>query len=127
MALRIAHAAFVAEHRSELAGDQERVGHLLREPPGVLAEPAVVVVATAGPVHVGGVDEVAPGVDDVAVIAAVAADRGVPVELPAQQPQLLGALRRIERRAVVAHHRHLRFLRRDVARGRRRVFGLQGR
>ncbi len=56
------HAPLVGEHRREGAADLEDVGRLLRDPPGVLAAVAVVVVAVADPVQRRGVDAVAPHV-----------------------------------------------------------------
>ena len=80
----IDHAALVAEHGREGLGQEEGVGGLLREPPGVLAAIAVVVVAVPDPVHGGGVDGVAPHVLQRAVIGAVSADFGMAVKFATQ-------------------------------------------
>ena len=52
---------------------------------------AVVVIAVAEPVHAGDVDGVAPHVFQRAVVAAVAADLGVAMELAADDLQVLAA------------------------------------
>ena len=102
MALRIADAPLVAEQGHEPAGQMEGVRQLLGPPPRVLAIP-VVVVAAPGPVQVGGVDEVAPGIHEAPVPGPVAADLGVAVELPPHQAQRLAA----HLRAIFPHCRDL--------------------
>ena len=87
MSFGITHAAFVAEHRREVSGQHEGICGLLREPPGVLAAIAVIVIATAEPVHGCGIDGVAPHVLQRAVAAAVSADLGVAMEFSAQDAQ----------------------------------------
>ena len=61
------------------------VGRLLDQPPGVFLAAAVVVVAVADPVEVGGVEGVAPHVFERPVGAAVLRDLGVPVELAPEE------------------------------------------
>ena len=77
---------------------------------GRMAAP-VVVVAAAAPVHGSSVDQVAVGVDDGAVAAPVARDFGVPVELAAQQLDIIiiRAFQREHRahRARLIHHKRL--------------------
>ena len=91
MAFGIADAALVGIGRIERAGQAEGVGGFLREPPGVFAVAAVVVIAAAEPIHAGDVDGVAPHVFERAVVAAVAADFGVAVEFAADDLQVLAA------------------------------------
>ena len=60
------------------------VGELLREPPGIFAAAAVVVIAVADPVELDGVDGVAEHVFEGAVGSAVPGDFGVAMVLAAQ-------------------------------------------
>ena len=77
--------------RGEGGGYVVEVGRLLDQPPGVFLAAAVVVVAVADPVEAGGVDGVAPHVFERAVVAAVARDLGMAVELAPEQAVGLAA------------------------------------
>ncbi len=90
MSLGILHAALVVKHRDESSGAVEDVGELLRNPPRIFAARAVVVIAAAGPIHVGGVDEVAVLVDDRAVVSAVHGNLAVAVKFAAKDAQGTG-------------------------------------
>src|SRR4051794_34069596 len=89
MAFGVRHAPLVGIGWIETAGQAEGVGGFLREPPGVLAVAAVVVIAAAEPVHGGDIDSIAPHVFERSVVAAVAADFGVAVEFTADDLQVL--------------------------------------
>src|SRR5262249_55631724 len=83
MAVRIGDGALVGEHGRErlcLIG----VGELLRKPPGIFTAGAIVVVAIADPIHLGGVDGVAEHVLERAVGRAIPGDFGVAMVLAAQ-------------------------------------------
>src|SRR5206468_8631006 len=87
----IRHAPLVGIGRIERAGQAECVGRLLRQPPGVFAMAAVVVITAAEPVHRGDVDGVAPHVFERTIIAAVAADLRMAMELTTDDLQVLSA------------------------------------
>ena len=91
MAVGVDDAPFVGHGRDEAGRMVDDVGHFLDLPPHVLAAVAVVVVAVAHPVQVPGVQGVAPAILEQAVDVAVGAVLGVPVELAAQQLELLAA------------------------------------
>ena len=80
VAIRITHAAFVGEHGSEFAGRIENIRKLLRDPPGVFAPAAIIVVAAAHPVQSRGVQDVAPLIEERAVSTAVHGDFAVAME-----------------------------------------------
>ena len=57
-------------------------------PPGVLAARPIVVIATAHPIHGGGIQHVAVLIEHRAVVAAVHGNLAVTMELPAQDLQI---------------------------------------
>src|SRR5205085_8833450 len=92
-------AALVTIHRDEVAGDGEDGDGFLGGPPGIFAAGAVVVVAVADPIEVGGVDGVAPHVEQAAIVSAVGGELGVAVEFAAPDAQRFVA----EGEAIVVH------------------------
>src|SRR5689334_13162212 len=114
MTFGIDDAALVGEHRDIAGSEVIGVGHFLLQPPGIFAASAVVVVAAAAPIHVGGVDEVTVGVDERTVAASVTGDLRVAVEFAAHNLQLVGA----ERDAIVMHGADLAALGNRIVVGR---------
>ena len=91
MAVGINDAALIGLHGHEGRRVLVEVGHLLGLPPAELVAKAVVVVAAADPVHRAGVQTVAPDVLQHAVLIGVGRVLRVPVELAADDLQLLAA------------------------------------
>src|SRR5205085_10940132 len=87
----IGGAPLVRIGRVKQAGEAEGVRGFLRQPPGVFAVPAVVVIAAAEPIHGRDVDGVAPHIFEGAVVSAVAADLGMAVEFAADDLQVFAA------------------------------------
>ena len=71
MPFRIGDAAFVGEEWCELTRGVKNVGQLLNNPPGVFTAGSIVMVAAADPVHVHGIQHIAPLVEQCAVSAAI--------------------------------------------------------
>ena len=71
MPLGVTHAALIREHGDEDTRIVKNVREFLREPPGILAAIAVVVIAAAYPVERAGVQDITPLIDDGAIAAPV--------------------------------------------------------
>src|SRR5436190_4964765 len=89
MALGVADAAFVAERRIKPPRQTESVGSFLRKPPRILASSSVVVIRATEPIHRSHINRVAPHVFERPIVAAVAADFGVPMKFTARQVECL--------------------------------------
>ena len=98
VAFGIRHAALIGERWLEFSGDSESVGRLLRQPPGILAAGAVIMVAATEPIHGGDVDRIAPHIFQRPVTPAVAGDFGMSVEFAADDLEI----RAVDFRAVGA-------------------------
>src|SRR5437762_13532560 len=124
MPFRIHDAPLVAEHRDEGAWRIKNVGQLLLEPPGVLPAAPIVVIAAAYPSESAGVEDVAPLVEDRAILPAIHRDLAVAMEFPTHNPI---SIRR--RTAVIPQQLHrLRFgAVARFSRGSRRAGGPHGR
>ena len=81
-AIRIIHPAFVGKHGTELTGRIENVGELLGNPPTVFAPASIIVVAAAHPVQRGSIPDVAPLIEQRAVIFPITGDITVAMEFP---------------------------------------------
>ena len=83
MTFGISHAALVAERRIKAARQAERIRGFLRQPPGIFAAPAIVVVTATQPVHPRHVNRVAPHVFQRTVATTITANLCVPVKFAA--------------------------------------------
>src|ERR1700733_12751643 len=71
MSLGIQNAALVRKEWNELSGRVENIGEFLGDPPRVLTKVPIVMVATANPVHIAGIERVAPLIEQCAIASTV--------------------------------------------------------
>src|SRR5262245_16565333 len=81
MAFRINDAPFIGEHRDEFTRRMEYICNFLRDPPSVFAPAAVIVIAAADPVHIAGIEDVAPLIEQSPVVPTIHRDLAMPMEL----------------------------------------------
>ena len=80
---RVRNATFVGEQWCELTRCVKNVGQLLNNPPRVFAAGSIVMVAAADPIHVRGIQCIAPLVKQCAVSAAIHGNLAVAMEFAA--------------------------------------------
>src|ERR1700677_5238928 len=83
MTFRIGNTALVGEQRRELARSVKDIRQLLNNPPGICTAGSVVMVAATDPVHVDGIQHIAPLIEQCAVSAAIHGYLAVAMEFAA--------------------------------------------